>query len=114
MLKTILSYGVSLFVVAVLVVMLAAFASYPVNDDQSKPFEYAVMYKLGTSQNEVVKNIVKAGGKPLRSGSFDFIAIAVSDDPDFKQTMYEQGAFVIFSPMIKGGCYTKNEAVFKS
>lgn len=112
--KSIISIGVSLFVMAILVITLAFFASYASAATDSEYSEYAVMYKLGTPQNEVVKNIIAAGGKPLRSGSVDFIAIAVSDNPNFKQTMYEQGAFLIFSPLIKGGCITKNEAAFKS
>ena len=100
--------------IILLVGMIAWVSAAPKIQSDSQYSEYAVMYKIGTSQNDIVKQIVSAGGKPLRSGNFDFIAIAVSEDPDFKQAMYEQGAMLVFSPVIKGGCITENSAVFKS
>ncbi len=103
----------SLSVLVLLVGVLAFVSSYPSYSANSKYEQYAVVFPPDTGYEQAMGEVMSSGGLPVRVGSFDFIVIAASDDRDFTDHVKEKGAVFVFSPLIKGGCITKNKAAFR-
>lgn len=92
-------------------VSLFAYASIrPQSREDGSNTQYAVMFKPNVSHLNRFKKIVRAGGLPVRHGTFDFIIIVATKQDDFKKTIEKEGAFFVFSPMIRGGCFIDNKA----
>lgn len=75
--------------------------------------QYSVIFGVGTTYQQAYGRVIKAGGIPMRPGTFDFVIIAASADHDFSKKIKKQGAYFVFSPIIKGGCFIENKTPFK-
>lgn len=95
-----------------LVGTLCVVAVLPEDEAPGSAPQYAVLFAPGTTRAQALFHVVQAGGLPLRGSAFDFIMIAVTNNPDFQQEIVYQGAIAVFSPFIKGGCFFDGKTVF--
>ena len=109
----ILSFSISILALVFLVGILVAVSITPQSIQENEMHEYAVVFKPGTNHYRVFDKVVESGGFPVRSGAFDFVLIAASADESFQSRLKEQGAVLVFSPFIKGGCFVQNRSAFK-
>lgn len=65
---------------------------------------YAVMAPPGSRPEIAFEIVARAGGMVLAPGGLDGIVIAQSDAPDFRARLAKEGAFLIFNPLVIGGC----------
>lgn len=111
MIRSFLSIGTSCLVICLLIGLLA-YASVRPADTSNGKMQYAIIFPPDTSHTEAINKTVIAGGVPVRTGKFDFIIIATSDNKDFKQSVKKTGAAFLFSAIIKGACSVDNKTAF--
>ena len=111
MIRSFLSIGTTCLVICLLVGLLA-YASVRPADASDGTAQYAVIFTPGTPHAEAIKKTVMAGGTPVRTGKFDFIIIATSENKDFEQSVKKTGAAFLFSAIIKGACSVDNKTAF--
>jgi hypothetical protein len=108
----------SIFVsLAVLFVLIATFSYVAISPDIAADGEYsqyAVMFTPSTNYKQAFNHIVRAGGKPIRGGNLEFIMVAASKNPDFKNRVKKQGALFLFNPIILGGCSIEKRPPIKT
>lgn len=109
----VVSFCVSGFTLVLLVGILVVVSIQPDGFQDDGVHEYAVVFKPGTNHYKVIDKVLKSGGVPVRSGAFDFILIAASEDEAFLEYVKTQGAIFVFSPFVKGGCFVQNKTAFK-
>ena len=101
------------FVLVFLVGVLVLVSVQPGGAQEGQLREYAVVFKPGTHYRNGIDKVVRSGGVPVRSGTFEFVLIAASEDEAFLEYVKKQGAIFVFSPLVKGGCFVQNESTFK-
>lgn len=107
--------GVSLLYMMLIALGMTVVAIWPKTTDKPANGEhkqYAVIYAPGTSPVESMQKLVRAGGKPVRQGAFDFIIIAAAKDRYFAESAYRHDAWLVFDPDIKGSCLSVSSNLF--
>lgn len=67
----------------------------------------AVVFAPWTSFDEALVSVARSGGRYVRPGAFDFIAIATFEDPAFTSSVRRQGAWALLDPQVLGGCLSE-------
>ena len=97
-----------------LIMMLGVIFYASLRPEKENPnAQYAVIFLPSTSHIETFVNVINAGGLPIRSGAFDFIIIASSDDPDFRKKIEDRKPWLVISAIIKGNCLKANKTAFR-
>jgi hypothetical protein len=107
--------GVSLLFMMVITLAMTIVAIWPTTTDKpdkDAKKQFAVIYAPGTSPVESVQKLIRAGGKPVRYGAFDFIIIGATKDRNFSESAYRHGAWLVFDPAIKGSCFSVSNNLF--
>lgn len=81
------------------------------NDDSyeiGEARQFAVFFPFGSNHSENISAILNANGLPVRSGAFDFIMIASSEDENFTSKLKENGARFVTKPFFIGACVTQS------
>lgn len=84
---------------------------WPAKIDLSKNIsaQYLIIGSPWASDNrEIIDIAVNASGNPIDQGLFSFMLIVASDNPDFISRAYDNGAFLVLNPFIKGGCIRRS------
>jgi hypothetical protein len=64
----------------------------------------AVIYAPGTSAEETLVRAVSAGGRFVRFGGFDFIAIVMPETPDYLEQVLAGSALLAVDPRVLAAC----------
>lgn len=64
----------------------------------------AVIYAPWATPESVLARTVAAGGRFVRFGGRDFIAIAISDDQDYSARVLAGGALLVVDPKVIAAC----------
>jgi hypothetical protein len=91
-------------------VILTYVATIPPEAADNDFTQYAVVFSPKTENTNALQKTIEAGGFPVRSTFFDFIVITASKDHEYPLKVKEQGALMVLSPIIKGGCYIENKS----
>lgn len=67
----------------------------------------AIVFAPWTSFDEALISVANSGGRYIRPGAFDFIAIATAGDPTFVSRIRQQGAWALLDPQVLGGCLSE-------
>ena len=102
---------ISSVIVLLFVVGIFAYASLKLPSKQEADMpQYLIVFPFKTTHMQGINAIIQAKGLPVRTGSFDFLLIAASENPNFAKDIRKQGASFIFSPIIKGGCLIQRDS----
>ena len=75
----------------------------------SVPGQYLLVMRPGVGKAAIIDIIYQAKGGVVGFGSLPNLAVAASDDPDFKQAALAGGAFLVLPSPRLLGCFTKTE-----
>jgi hypothetical protein len=64
----------------------------------------AVIYAPWTTADQTMIRAVSAGGRFVRFGGFDFIAIVIPEQPDYVANVLAGSAFLVVDPQVLAGC----------
>ena len=64
----------------------------------------AVIYAPWTTADQTMIRAVSAGGRFVRFGGFDFIAIVIPEQPDYVANALAGSALLVVDPQVLAGC----------
>jgi hypothetical protein len=74
-----------------------------------KTTELAVILPLGNSFFENAQIIARSGIPIVREGLGDSIFVVENSLPETKSLLYDNGALLVFNPIILGNCFPKTK-----
>jgi hypothetical protein len=105
--KTLASYIASAAVLLLINVVVVTISLMPVNlpKDSEGFTQYAVIFYKNQDNLNKFDAISHANGYLVRSSKMSNMWVVATKDDDFISKIKEKGAFLVVSPIIRGGCF---------
>lgn len=114
LIKKCVSYGFSATLMIALTAVFMFTSTLPNKNAAADTYqEYAVIYPPGTEFTTALKSINRAQARLVRNTGVNFMFVVASKSSTFQNDIKSQGAWLSFSPLIKGACNIENNAAFK-